>query len=74
MRRKGHGEKRADYKKGITGGKNDKREKGRRGLLCPLVCSKGPIDSGVMSLVLAGVQRDRSRAEGGQRGKGRTRI
>lgn len=24
-------------KKGIRGGKNDKREKGRRGLLCPLV-------------------------------------
>lgn len=30
-------EKRADYKKGIRREKNDKREKGRRGLLCPLV-------------------------------------
>ncbi|TNN60085.1 hypothetical protein EYF80_029636 [Liparis tanakae] len=36
--------------------------------------TRGPIDGGVMSLVLAGVQRDRSGAEGGQRGEGRARI
>lgn len=40
----------------------------------PFGVKRGPIDSGVMSLVLAGVQRDRSRAEGVQRGKGRARI
>lgn len=40
----------------------------------PFGVKRGPIDSGVMSLVLAGVQRDRSGAEGGQRGKGRAGI
>lgn len=44
--------------------------KGRRALLGPLVRSEGPIDSAVMSLVLAGVHRDRSRAERGQGGCG----
>lgn len=34
-------EKRADYKKGIRREKSDKREKGRRGLLCPLVWGEG---------------------------------
>lgn len=36
----------------------------------PFGVERGPIDSSVMSLVLAGVQRDRSRAEGGRRAEG----
>lgn len=40
----------------------------------PFGAKRGPIDSGVMSLVLVGVQRDQSRAEGGQRGKRRAGI
>lgn len=45
----------------------DKREEREERTSLPFGARRGPIDSGVMSLVLAGVQRDRSGAEGGQR-------
>lgn len=48
----------------------DKREEREERTSLPFGARRGPIDSGVMSLVLAGVQRDRSGAEGGQRGGG----
>lgn len=69
-KKKGHGEKRADYKNGKEW---QKRERDERTSL-PFGVKRGPIDGAVMSLVLAGVQRDRNGAEGGQRGKGRVRI
>ena len=59
---KGHGEKTKDYERLREGRTDDQREKGRIRMLCPLVCSESPIDSTVMSLVLAGVHRDLGRA------------
>lgn len=54
--------------KGYKRRKEWQKREGKERTSLPFGAKRGPIDSGVMSLVLAGVQRDRSGAGGGRRG------
>lgn len=72
-RGRGGGREESRLKVGVQEEEIDKREEREERTSLPFGARRGPIDSGVMSLVLAGAQRDRNGAEGGQGGEGERR-
>lgn len=58
------------YKRRKGWQKREEKGREREETSLPFGVKRGPIDSGVMSLVLAGVQRDRSRGRGTVEGEG----